>query len=88
MGPITAKQSLYIRDAVLAFTRMIGQATHYLSDQFTRTVGITGGTIRSSQLLNTPLYKSIAGQSLIIVLYVSGNIFSESIRVAKSSDFL
>ena len=36
---------------------MTGQAPHYLSDQFTTRIAVTGRMTQSCQLLNIPLYK-------------------------------
>ena len=43
------------RDALMAFKCMTGQAPHYLSDQFTTRIAVTGRVTRSCQLLNIPL---------------------------------
>ena len=59
---VPIKQKLYFRNTVLAFKCVSGQAPHYLSDQFTTRVGVTGHTSRSSQLLNILLYKTNAKQ--------------------------
>lgn len=56
------KQKLFFRDALMAFKCMTGQAPHYLSDQFTTRIAVTGRVTRSCQLLNIPLYKSSTGQ--------------------------
>jgi len=59
---LPVKQKLFFRDAVMAFKCMTGQAPHYLSDQFTTRLAVTGRVTRSCQLLNIPFYKSSTGQ--------------------------
>ena len=59
---VPIKHNLVLHDAILAFKCMTGQATRYLSDQFTTRIGVTGRVTRSSHLFNIPLYKSNAGQ--------------------------
>jgi len=58
---VPIEHNLFLRDAVLAFKCMTGQAPRYLSNQFTTKIGVTGRITRSCQLLKTPLYKSNAG---------------------------
>ena len=55
------KQKLFFRDALMAFKCVTGQAPHYLSDQFTTRIAVSGHVTRSCQLLNIPLYRRIFG---------------------------
>ena len=79
------KQKLFFRDAVIAFKCMTGQAPHYLSDQFTTRLAVTGRAIRSCQLLNIPLYKSSTGQRPFYYLMVHiWNNLDSTLKTAKS----
>lgn len=49
-------------DTVMAFKWMTNQAPNFLNDQFITRVNVTGHNTWNFQLLNTPLYKSKAGQ--------------------------
>ena len=72
-------------DAVMAFKCMTGQAPHYLSDQFTTRLAVTGRMTRSCQLLNISLYKSSTRQRTFYyrMVHIWNNLDS-TLKTAKS----
>ena len=65
---LRVKSQLYLRDAVLASKCMTGSVPTYLSLKFLTRDEVSGRTTRSSQLLQTPLFKSRSGKGHPITL--------------------
>ena len=59
---LLVKEHLYYGDAIMPFKCLTGCAPGYLSTQFIRRCDVTNRSMRSSQMLNIPRFRTASGQ--------------------------